>query len=107
MKDPCPCGPGALTRRCERLNAGIIFSPQGICTIEGRGEGEAHLPSLANNAIHFARLTNFAVRRPASKPARLISDIGHRHSFGLKFDAWMFSEVWSLNVEVSPETWLS
>ena len=41
MKGPCPCRPGALTRRCERPGASIISSPQGIFTVEDRGEGKA------------------------------------------------------------------
>jgi len=42
MKGPCPCRPGALTRRCERPGASIISSRRGIFTVAGRGEGEAH-----------------------------------------------------------------
>jgi hypothetical protein len=54
MINPYPCRPGALTRRCERPDASIVFPPEGIFTVEGRparrsfsvggGEGERILP---------------------------------------------------------------
>jgi hypothetical protein len=40
MINPYPCRPGALTRRCERPGASIVFPPEGIFTVEGGGEGE-------------------------------------------------------------------
>jgi len=40
MKDPRPCRPGALTRRCERPGASIISSLQGLFPVARWGEGE-------------------------------------------------------------------
>ena len=40
-KGPCPCRPGALTRRCERPAASIISSSQGTFTGAGLGAVES------------------------------------------------------------------
>jgi hypothetical protein len=58
MINPYPCRPGALTRRCERVSASIILPPDGIFTVEGRGEGERepvihnHRPSALVQGRH-------------------------------------------------------
>ena len=48
MKGPCPCRPGALTRRCERPGASTIFSPKGIFTVTRQGEGNRPYPLIAH-----------------------------------------------------------
>ena len=66
IKGPCPCRPGALTRRCERPGASIISSPQSIFTVTCRDEGEAFKP-MGGSGTHpgfFRNQARFRRRHP-------------------------------------------
>jgi len=72
MQCPCPCRPGALTRRCERPGASTISSLQGIFTVAGRGEREAPKRSVcANKTLCFLRNRSRFVGSTVKTPANV------------------------------------